>query len=244
MGRASDPHRPRLCRRPVPGGDARRARHADRARQEQPVPRSLRGGKSRPVPPHEGRRISERRAGAARQDRHGVRQHQPARPGALPHFAREPSAHRHQMVDLPELRLRARPVRRDRRHHPFDLHARVRGPSAALRMAARPPAGAVAPAAVRIRPAQPDLHGAVQARAQRAGEGRPRVGLGRSAHADAGGTAPPRRAAGGVARLRQADRRRQGEQPGRSRAAGVLDPRSAQSGRRRGAWRCCGRSRW
>ena len=28
-------------------------RHADRARQEQPVPRPLRGGKSRPVPPHE-----------------------------------------------------------------------------------------------------------------------------------------------------------------------------------------------
>ena len=43
-----------------------------------------------------------------------------------------PSAHRRQMVDLSELRLRARPVRRDRGHHAFDLHAGIRGPPAAL----------------------------------------------------------------------------------------------------------------
>ena len=47
-------------------------RHADRARQEQPVPRPRRRGKPRSVPPHARRRISERRARAARQDRHGV----------------------------------------------------------------------------------------------------------------------------------------------------------------------------
>ena len=40
--------------------------------------------------------------------------------------------------------------------------------------------------------------------------------LGRSAHADARGPAPARRAAGGVARFRQAHRRRQGQQRGRS----------------------------
>ena len=49
------------------------------------------------------------------------------------------------------------------------------------------------PAPVRVRAAQSHLHGAVEARAQRAGEGRPRLRLGRSAHADA------RRACAGAA---------------------------------------------
>ena len=58
LGGGPDQGRPRLCRRPVAGGDPRQARHADRARQEQPVPRPLGGGEPRPVPPHEGGRIS------------------------------------------------------------------------------------------------------------------------------------------------------------------------------------------
>ena len=82
--------------------------------------------------PHEGRRVSQRRPGAARQNRHGLRQHQPARPRAVSYPARHPSAHRRRLVDLSELRLRARTVRRDRGHHPFDLHAGIRGPPAAL----------------------------------------------------------------------------------------------------------------
>ena len=94
MGRAPDPRRQGLCRRPVAGRDARDARHADRARPQQPVSRPHRRGEPRSVPPHARRRVPERRARAARQDRHGVRQHQPARPGALPHPARHPSAHR------------------------------------------------------------------------------------------------------------------------------------------------------
>ena len=91
-----------------------------------------RGGKPRSVPPHEGRRVSQRRAGAARQNRHVLGQYQPARPRALPHPARHPSAHRRRLVDLSELRLRPRPVRRDRGHYAFDLHAGIRGPPAAL----------------------------------------------------------------------------------------------------------------
>ena len=47
MGRAPDPRRQGLCRRPVAGRDAREPRHADRAGQEQPVPR-----------PHASRRTS------------------------------------------------------------------------------------------------------------------------------------------------------------------------------------------
>ena len=140
LGRGPDPRRQGLCGRPDPGGDACRPRHADRAGQEQPVPRAQRGGEPRPVPPHARGRVPERRARAARQDRHGQRQHQPARPGALPHPARHPSAHRHGVEDLSELRLRARPVRRDRGRHAFDLHARVRGSPAALRLVHREPA--------------------------------------------------------------------------------------------------------
>ena len=132
MGGGPDQGRSRLCRRPVAGGDPPFARHADRAGQELPVPRPLGGRKPRPVSPHEGRRVPERDAGAARQDRHGLRQYQPARPRALSHPARPPSAHRRQMVDLSELRLRPWPVRCDRGHHALDLHAGIRGPSAAL----------------------------------------------------------------------------------------------------------------
>ena len=94
LGRAPDQGRQGLCRRPEPGGDARQSRHADGARQEQPVPRALRGGEPGSVPPHAGRRVPERRARAARQDRHGERQHQPARSRAVSHPARHASAHR------------------------------------------------------------------------------------------------------------------------------------------------------
>ena len=70
-----------------------------------------------------------------------------------------------------------------RAHHALHLHAGVRGPPAALRLVHREPARALAPAPVRVRPPQHDLHGAVEARADPAGARRPRVGLGRPAHA-------------------------------------------------------------
>ena len=84
-------------------GDAGDARHPDRARPRQPLSRARRGRKSRSVPPHARRRIPERGAGLARQDRHGRGQHQSARPGAVPHPAHGASAHRDQMVHLSEL---------------------------------------------------------------------------------------------------------------------------------------------
>ena len=58
------------------------------------------------------------------------------------------------------------------------------------------------------------------------------------------GLAPARRAAGGDPRFRQAHRRRQGQQRRRRRHVRVRDPRGAQQDARCGAWRCCGRSRW
>ena len=94
LGRAPDPRRQGLCRRPEP--DEMRANRGTLTEpgSEQPVPQPHGRGEPRPLPPHARRRVPERRARAARQDRHGVRQHQPARSGALPHPPRAASAHR------------------------------------------------------------------------------------------------------------------------------------------------------
>ena len=96
-----------------------------------------RRGEPRPVPSHAGRRVSQWRPRAAGEDRHDVRQYEPARPGAVPHPARRASAHRRHLVHLPDLRLCAWPVGCHRGRHPLDLHAGVRGPPAALRLADR-----------------------------------------------------------------------------------------------------------
>ena len=109
----------------------------------------------------------ERRPGAARQDRHGVRQHQSARSGHVPHPQRAASAHRQRLAHLSELRFRPRPVGRHRGRHPLAVHARVRRPPAALRLVHREPAGAGAAAPVRVRASQSQLHAALQARADR-----------------------------------------------------------------------------
>ena len=241
VGRAPDRGRQGLRGRPEPGGDAGEPGHPHRARQEQPLPRPLRRGEPRPVPPHAGRRVPQRRPRAARQDRYGLGQHQPARSRPLPHPARHPPAHRRQMVHLPELRLRPRPVGRHRAHHPLHLHAGVRGPPAALRLVHREPARSLAPAPVRVRAAEHHLHGAVEARADPAGAGRSRVGLGRSAHAHHRRPAPARRAAGRHPRLRQARGRRQGQQHGRLRHVRVQRCARRSTRRRCGAWACCAR---
>ncbi len=121
-----------------------------------------------------------------------VAEHQPARPGPVPDRPRRASAHRRRVVHLPDVRLRPRPVRRDRGRHAFDLHARVRGPPAALRLAHRAPAGALAAAPVRVRAAQPDPHRPVEARPAAARQRGPRARLGRPADADHLGPAPAR----------------------------------------------------
>jgi glutaminyl-tRNA synthetase len=72
------------------------------------------------------------------------RQPEHARPGDVPHPARRASPHRRQVVHLPDVRLRARPVRFHRAHHAFHLHAGVRGPPAALRLV-HPAAGHLHP---------------------------------------------------------------------------------------------------
>ena len=109
---------------------------------------------------------------------------------------------------LPDLRFRPRPVGRDRAHHPQRLHAGVRGPSAAVRLADREPAGPVPPAAVRVRPAERQLHRAVEAPPDPAGHREPRQRLGRPAHADPRRHPAARRPGRGAARIHQPRRRR------------------------------------
>ena len=70
------------------------SRHADRAGPQQPVPRSAGRGEPRSVRADAGRRVRGRRARAAREDRHGVAEHQHARPDALPDPARDASPDR------------------------------------------------------------------------------------------------------------------------------------------------------
>ena len=100
------------------------------------------GGEPRSLRADARGRVRGRRAGAAREDRHGVAEHQHARPGDLPHQARHPSPHRRRVVHLPDVRLRARDLGRDRAHHALALHARVRGPPPALRLVRGQPARA------------------------------------------------------------------------------------------------------
>ena len=209
MGRAPGPPRRRLCRRPVARGDPRLSRHADRARPQQPLPRSHARGEPGPAAPHARGRVPGRRPRSAREDRHGVRQHQSARSGALPHPACRAPPHRRCLAHLPDLRLRAWPVGCDRGRHALAVHARVRGPSAAVRLADRASAGAEPAAPVRVRAPQSVAHHPVQAPPDPAGRGRPRPRLGRSPDADARRAAPARGAAGRDPRVRAPHRRRE-----------------------------------
>ena len=95
-----------LRMRSEPGGDQGLQRHPDRARQGQPLPRQGGGCQSRPPGPHEGGRVRRGLAGAPRQDRHGLRQPEHARPRSLPDSEGPAPPHRRQLVHLSHLRLR------------------------------------------------------------------------------------------------------------------------------------------
>ena len=168
-----------------------------RAPARQPVSRSHAGREPGAPAPDEERRARRRRRRAAREDRHGEPEHQPARPGALPHQARDPSQHGRPLVHLPDVHLRPSDRGRAREHHALDLHARVRGPAAVLRLAARHalharPARAAAAAPVRVRAPQRHLRHHQQAQAEAARRREDRRRLGRPAHADDRRPAPAR----------------------------------------------------
>ena len=64
--------------------------------KESPYRNRTGGGEPGSVRAHAQGRVPGWLARAARQDRHGLRQHEPARPGDVPHPAREPPPHRRQ----------------------------------------------------------------------------------------------------------------------------------------------------
>ena len=160
----ADPGRQGLRRRPLGGRDPRVPRHAHRAgrgtargatarsRRTSTSSRACARASSRTARACCGRRSTWPRATSTCATRCCTGSCTPSHP-------RTGDA----VVHLPDLRLRARPVGRDRGHHALDLHARVRGPPAALRLVPREPAGAVAAAPDRVRAPQPDLHGALEA---------------------------------------------------------------------------------
>ncbi len=183
------------------------------------------GGEPRPVPPHAGGRISKRRARAARQDRHGLRQHQPARPGALPHPARQPSAHRRQWCIYPSY---------DFAHGQSDAIEGITHSICTLEFEDHRPLydWLLDHLPVPSHPRQYEfarLNLTYTVLSKRV-----LTELVRDGHVSGwddprmptlAGLAPPRRAARRHPRLRQAHRRRQGQQRGRRRHARFLDPR-------------------
>jgi hypothetical protein len=93
--------------------------------------------------------------------------------------------------------------------HALALHARVRGSPAAVQLARRDAAGALSAAPVRVRAAEPQLHGDVEAQAAAPRHRAARQRLGRPADADDRRSAPPRLHAGRHSQFRGARRRRQ-----------------------------------
>ena len=152
----------------------------------EPVPRSHRRREPRPLRRMRGRRVPRRRPRAARQDRHGARQHASCairccyRIRHASHYRRGDA-----LVHLSALRLRARAVATRSKASPTRSARSSSRTTATLydwlrrrgRVRARPPQQIEFARLTR-------LHRDEQAQAAAAGERRARDGLGRPAHAD------------------------------------------------------------
>ena len=181
------PARQGLRLRPLVRGDRRAARHADRARHPEPVPRALGRREPRPLPAHEGGRLPARRARAAREDRHGVAGAADARPDPLPDLGArcrttapdDAGASTRCTTSRTASRTRssASPTRSARSSSPTTGRS-TSGCSTRSRSRARARAD-------RVRAREPVAHRGQQARAAPARRGGPRARLGRPAHADA-----------------------------------------------------------
>ena len=208
------------------------SRHADRARPQQPLARPPGRGEPRPVRAHARRRVSRRRARAARQDRHGVAATSicatrcctasctRAHPRTGDAWSVYPTYdYAHGQSDAIEGVTHSLCTLEFEDHRPlYDwLIDNLPVPSR--------------PRQIRVRAPQPRLHGALQAAPDPADRRGPCARLGRSAHADAAGAAPARRAAGGDPRLRAPGRRRARRQSGRAGAAGALRARAFEPDR-------------
>ena len=190
-------------------------------------------------------RVPQRGAGAARQDRHGLartstcatrsctgsctpRIRAPATRGASTRPTTSPTA-----SPTPSRASRTRSARSS---------SRTTGPL--YDWLIEQPAGAVAPAPVRVRPAQPHLHRPLQARPPAPRQRGARARLGRPADAHDLGPAPARLPGRGHPRLRGDDRRGEGRQRRRDRACSSTPCATSSTGRRRAASPSSTRSRW
>ena len=90
-------------------------------------------------------------------------------PVLVPDPPRRASPDRPRVVHLSDVRLRASAVGCDRGRDALAVHARIRGSPAALRLGRRDGRHRASAAAVRVRAAQPELHGDEQAEAAAAG---------------------------------------------------------------------------
>ena len=176
----------------------------------EPVPRPSGRGEPRSVRAHAGRRVRGRRTRPARQDRHGVAEHQHARSGALPHPPRASPPHRRQVVHLPDVRLRAPLVGRASRA------SRTRSARWSSRITGRCTTGASsnlprAGTPQQIEFARLNLTYTVMSKRKllQLVQEKARHRLGRSAHADHRRPAPPRLHARGDPRFLRAHRRGQ-----------------------------------
>ena len=165
MGDRPHQNRQGLRRRPERGGNPHEPRHADEARRRLALQKPQRRGEPRPLRAHDRRRVRGGQPRPSREDRHGEQEPQHARPRHLQNTQARASPHRSEMVRLPDVRLRARLRGRHRGRHALDMHARVPGPQAALRLVHRQRRRAARAASVRVRAPQPHIHRHEQAQA-------------------------------------------------------------------------------
>ena len=138
----ADPQGQGLRLRPHRRGDRRRCAARPTGRGRRATTGTARWRRTSTCSADARRRVPRRRPHAAREDRHGA-------PNV---WLRDPvlyrirhASHHHTgdaVVHLPDVRLRARPERLHRGHHPQHLHARVRGAPAAVRLDPRGPRAA------------------------------------------------------------------------------------------------------
>ena len=229
---------PRLRRRPVaPTRSASIRGTLTDARPQLPVARSLGRGEPRPVRADAGRRVPERRARPAREDRHGS-----------PNInLRDPVLYRIVHASHPRTgdAWCIYPTY-DFAHGQSDAIEGVTHSICTLEFEVHRPLYdwliehlpvPSRPAPVRVRPAQPDVHGPVEAVPAAAGQRGPRPRLGRPAHADDLRAAAARLPGRGDPRLRDGDRRGQDRQSSEVGSARVTRCATSSTGRRHGGSR-------
>ena len=181
-------------------------------------------------------------AHAARQDRHGVAQHEHARPGHVPHPARRAPPHRRQVVHLSDVRLRPRPVATRSRA------SRTRSARWSSKTIARSTTGTsrqlgiFAPQQIEFARLNLHLHPAEQAQAAEAGERKARVnGWDDPRMPTLTRPAPPRLHARGDSQASARASASRRPTASWTRPAGASPARGPEQARPRASWPCCGR---